>query len=350
MRMRPLREDEPLPLLIEPAVPANRSLAALTDWVTAEPKGLEEKLTLHGALLLRGFAVEGAPDFERVARAFDPGLKNDYLGTSPRDALTSHVFSASELPGYYPIPQHIEMSFTKTPPRRIFFSCLLPPRGIGGETPLCDFRRVYRVLDPAVRRRFEERGVRNIRNYDGPEGGSRLDPWKLKRWDEMFRTTDRAAVEATCREQGFDFLWRPGGRLRLTNTQQAVKAHPVTGEPVWFNHSQVFHLSSAAGEYRRIAAIAARRGLWRDRLLSRFTDAVSLLKARAPAEDQAMNCSYGDGSPIPTADMEKVRDAIWQCLVVFPWQRGDVTVIDNQAVSHGRLPYRGPRQIVVAWS
>ena len=96
----------------------------------------------------------------------------DYLGTSPRDALTPYVFSASELPGYYPIAQHCEMRFLKKPPRRLFFCCLRPNDGPGGETPLCDFRKVARDLAPAVLDRFERRGVRIIRNYCGPSGGS----------------------------------------------------------------------------------------------------------------------------------------------------------------------------------
>ena len=29
---------------------------------------------------------------------------------------------------------------------------------------------------------------------------------------------------------------------------------------------------------------------------------------------------------------------------------GDVVAIDNFAVSHGRLPYRGPRNVAVAWA
>jgi hypothetical protein len=36
---------------------------------------------------------------------------------------------------------------------------------------------------------------------------------------------------------------------------------------------------------------------------------------------------------------------IWQNLVVYPWQTGDVVAIDNNAVGHGRLPYQGPRRI-----
>ena len=68
------------------------------------------------------------------------------------------------------------------------------------------------------------------------------------------------------------------------------------------------------------------------------------------SEDQAMHCTYGDGSEIPFEDMEKVRDAIWKNMVAFRWKQGDVVAIDNFAVSHGRLPYRGPRTITVCWA
>src|SRR6185295_8348316 len=180
-----------LPLVIEPSPGSgHRGEAALLAFIGAHRAHLEERLVAHGALLLRGFDVNGAHGFERVARAFEPVLQNDYLGTSPRDALTDHVFSSSELPPHYPIPQHCEMSFLARPPRRLFFTCLEPSSGPGGETPLADFRRVYQDLPADVRARFEAKGVRNVRNYAGPRGGGRFDPWKLKRWDEVFGTTD----------------------------------------------------------------------------------------------------------------------------------------------------------------
>ena len=74
------------------------------------------------------------------------------LRTSPRDAVKpgGYVFSASELPGFYPIPAHNEMSFTAHPPRRIFFACTIAPEKFG-ETPLVDFRGVWRDLDPELR-------------------------------------------------------------------------------------------------------------------------------------------------------------------------------------------------------
>jgi len=59
---------------------------------------------------------------------------------------------------------------------------------------------------------------------------------------------------------------------------------------------------------------------------------------------------YADGREIPEADLRHVRDLIWKHLVVYAWRTGDVVAIDNRSVSHGRLPYKGPRQIAVAWA
>ncbi|MCY1005696.1 TauD/TfdA family dioxygenase [Nannocystis pusilla] len=112
---------------------------ALRAWLDAEKTWLSGQLRSHGAVLLRGFGVRVPVDLEHVARAIEPGLKNEYLGTSPRDALSEYVFSASELPPYYPIPQHCEMSFLRDPPRRLFFACLVAPQGGGGETRCATF-------------------------------------------------------------------------------------------------------------------------------------------------------------------------------------------------------------------
>ncbi len=335
-----------LPLFVE--ANGQPDVERLCGWLRDQPEWIEQTLTEHGALLFRGFDVTEPSAFERVARAVDDDLKKEYLGTSPRDALTEYVFSASELPGFYPIPQHCEMTFIANPPRRVFFCCLVEPEQGSGETPLADFRKVYRDLDPAVRERFEKGGIRIVRNYAGPEGSGKLDPWKLKRWDEMFQTADRTVVEAKCHEQGFDASWGPRSTLRLVSTQPAVRRHPVTGEPVWHNHSQVFHLSAAPGEYARIYELRPRLRHWLTWRLSQIL--VDVQRRTREPDAQSMHCTYMDGTEIAGSDMEAVREAIWKNLVITPWRRGDIVAIDNHSVAHGRLPYRGPRQIAVCWA
>ena len=66
--------------------------------------------------------------------------------------------------------------------------------------------------------------------------------------------------------------------------------------------------------------------------------------------EPAMYCSYGDGSLISDPSVDALRTAIWNHLVFPRWQRGDVLVIDNRAIGHGRMPYRGSRRVVVAWA
>ena len=66
--------------------------------------------------------------------------------------------------------------------------------------------------------------------------------------------------------------------------------------------------------------------------------------------DQAMNCVFKDGSPIPVSYVEHLEEVIWKNMVIFPWRKGDVLAIDNYSTSHGRLPYKGPREIQVCWA
>jgi hypothetical protein len=77
---------------------------------------------------------------------------------------------------------------------------------------------------------------------------------------------------------------------------------------------------------------------------------VTVQRRARGADEQAMHCTYLDGSEIPDTDLEAVRDTIWRNLVVVPWKRGDVVAIDNYVVAHGRLPYQGPRQVAVCWA
>lgn len=49
-----------------------------------------------------------------------------------------------------------------------------------------------------------------------------------------------------------------------------------------------------------------------------------------------MHTEFGDGSVIPYSTVAHVRDVVWQNLVFNRWEKGDILMIDNFRVSHGR--------------
>ncbi|MFK7898782.1 MAG: TauD/TfdA family dioxygenase [Myxococcota bacterium] len=340
-----------LPLVFEPRsdAPEAKSIDALAQGLEKHADWVRDRLVEHGAFRFRGFDAEKPEDFERIARVVSPALGNDYMGTSPRGALTDYVFNASELPDYFPIPQHCEMSFCAEPPTHLFFYCMDEPAPDSGETPLCDFRKVWRDLDAGVRDRFIEGGIRIVRNYASPheDADAEANPNQLKSWPEIFNTTDRAEVEAQCRAEGFTPEWSEGDALKLVSTQPVSKDHPISGETAWYNHITTFHLTTALSEYKRIAAY---RPTERHQGLVQIATTLEERLRQQPGEAQAMHSTRLDGSEFPPEDLEHVRDVVWQNLVVESWKKGDILAIDNASVSHGRLPYEGDRRIVVCWS
>ena len=323
------------------------SLEVLKGWIAEHRGPLEAEWLQHGTLRFRGFEVLGPQDFEQVAAALEPDLKNDYLGTSPRNARSAFVFSASELPPYFPISQHSEMSFLPSAPRKLFFHCTIAPEK-QGETPTVDWRAVWRDLPTDLREAFVARGVRYIRNYDGPESPKTRDLWQLKRWDEMFSTTDPAVAEQKATEQGLRCEWLPQGRLRLVNERPATRVHPVTGETTWFNHTQVFHVAAAALEYHRIRR---HQKTLRSAFFDALTTSLTALKQRRVAAiEQPMHATHADGGEIEPRHVRTLVDTIWRHLVIEPWRVGDVLAIDNRSTGHGRLPFTGPREVLVAWT
>jgi alpha-ketoglutarate-dependent taurine dioxygenase len=139
----------------------------------------------------------------------------------------------------------------------------------------------------------------------------------------VFQTEDPAAVERYCRENQIQVEWKDDQRLRTTATRSAIVRHPHTGEQSWFNHVMFFHVSSFEP------------GL-RNALLKEFGQF-----------DLPSNTFFGDGSFIESEVIDEIREAYERETVMFPWQRGDLLVLDNMLVAHGRTPYEGPRQILV---
>jgi alpha-ketoglutarate-dependent taurine dioxygenase len=285
----------------------------LVDYASSNRELVEDFLSRHGALLFRGFAVETVEHFQQLVAATSSGALEYTERSSPRSQVSGRIYTSTDYPAEYPIFLHNEQSYNRVFPRKILFSCLTPAAE-GGATPIADCRQVYLRIPAAIRAGFESRGYTYVRNFGEGLGLS---------WQEAFQTADRGAVESYCAEQQIDFEWRPGGRLRTRQVRPAVGFHPRTGERTWCNHLTFFHVSTLMPAVR-------------DALLKEFAE-----------EDLPNNTYYGDGSRIEPEVLETLRETYGQEAVQFPWRQGDVLLLDNMLVAHGREPYRGARKIVV---
>jgi hypothetical protein len=60
------------------------------------------------------------------------------------------------------------------------------------------------------------------------------------------------------------------------------------------------------------------------------------------------NIFFGDGSTIPIKDMKIVIKLADQLTFDLEWETGDIALIDNYLVMHGRRPYKGDRRVLAS--
>jgi alpha-ketoglutarate-dependent taurine dioxygenase len=310
-----------------------RTSEGLSSWISENKPLLEDALKSKGGILFRGFGLREAAEFQKVIGSFrsTSAPKMEYVGgTTPREKVTGEVYTSTNAPSFIRIPQHSEMSYLKEYPARILFFCKQPPRK-GGETPLSDNRKILRDLPSAVRKKFEERGVLYVRNLV-PETRMRKILAKkfpivgLQTWQGVFKTSDKSRIEEICSGSFTAHQWDRHETLRVESLIPAVRQHPGTSESVWFNQAYFSQI------HPRIC------GKWMTPVLKAY---------HWTTGKPFTNARFGDGSAITDGDLEAVMDSIEKNTFAVPWKQGDVLVLDNLLMSHGRNPYRGPRQILV---
>jgi len=304
-----LSPNHTLPLVIKPHIKDLDPIA----WAQAHQSRLDQYLQEYGGILFRNFSISDAMTFEQFLNTVAGNLLEYQYCSTPRSRVSGLIYSSTEYPADQIIPLHNEESYALTWPMRLGFYCATPANS-QGETPIADSRQVYSTIPLSIRERFLEKKIMYVRNY-----GTGLDlSWKV-----VFQTTQKSSVENYCRQTGISFEWHGKDALRTWQVCPAVAIHPHTQETVWFNQAHVFHISNLPIHIRE-----------------------ALLEC-VPEQDLPRQAYYGDGSAIEWEALDEIRRIYQEQAILFPWQKGDILLLDNMLTAHGRSAFSGSRQILV---
>jgi alpha-ketoglutarate-dependent taurine dioxygenase len=318
------------PLVLEPvAGELKDNQSAFIPWCRDNMNHLTQLLDHAGAVLFRGFASKHPDAFAAFATLL-PAHKGRYAaGTTPRSAFDTNVYETTEVLAPYRICLHQEKSYMKDYPARIAFYCREAARR-GGETIIGDMRRLLAELPPALVERFLAKRILYRRNFvangEGVDAG--FAPLKLlhRSWEEAFSTSDEVEVESLCRAAQADFEWQQDGSLTVAYLADAIITHPRSGARAWFNQAASLHMN--------------------ERVLGQAFAEVQ--RHYADGKVLPYDIRYGDGSPLTLDDLLPVYEAMERVTVSRPWRQGDILLLDNISVAHGRNPYEGRRDVRVA--
>jgi len=309
-QMTVLDSEKAWPLVVE----ANVVGVDLAEWAAGHLQDLQARLLKTGAILFRNFNVDSIDNFKKFVHLISPELLEYNERSTPRTEVSEEIYTATEYPADECITLHNESAYSANWPMKIWFYCAQPAVQ-GGETPIADSRKVFEQIEPKIKERLIDKKVMYVRNYsDGVD----------LPWQTVFQTTDRRAVEDYCRSASIEFEWKDATHLRTRQIRPAIATHPVTGETVWFNQAHLFHVSSLAPALRE-----------------------SLLSLVEETE-LPRNSYYGDGSALEESVLDEIREVYRESAVTFPWQQGDVLMLDNMLAAHGRMSFTGPRKVLVA--
>jgi len=304
---------KPFPLVLEYGAPV-ASLDSVAAWVSENRTRLLSQAFEHGAILFRGFGLKTAEDFDRFVAAF--GLINfpydESLSNAVRVNKTSRVFTANEAPPSATILLHHEMAQTPVYPSRLFFFCEKAAE-TGGATPICRSDVLWEKLAaqrPQFARDCQAKGLRysNVMpaENDAMSGMGRS-------WQSTLRATTRAQAERRLAGLGYSWQWLPDGALRATTPVLPAVRELSDGRKSFFNQ-----------------LIAAAMG-WKD-----------------TRNDPSKSITFGDGTSLD-------RDAVMEATRLgeelsfdVPWQNGDVALVDNYVVMHGRRTFSGIRRVLAS--
>ena len=301
--------------------------------LTSQRESILAQLEVGGAIWFRGFELmKEKPGFQAFYEALQLEPCQDPLASVGARAVVDKkgaMYEAVNKPSRakFFVGMHNESTFKRT--NRLGAFVCFKPADKGGEFLLADGQKILADMDKDVLGRVYDRGVR-FSNAELPFFDFLRNAGPLKEpLMPVFKSIAEVAVSQKI-DMELDLKWdeneKDGLRIQAWSPQQpAINRHPTTGKPAWFCN---VHSHS--------------------RYLRDTRDGV-LVESSGASKLNVTDMFYGDGSPIAQADLEHIDSVIMENLVYVPMEKGDVVLVDNYQVMHGRNVFEGERLHAVTW-
>jgi len=132
-------------------------------------------------------------------------------------------------------------------------------------------------------------------------------------WQGTLRAETAADAEQRLQTLGYSWQWLSDGCLRATTPVLPAVRRSPTGRESFFNQ------------------LIAAHGGWKDR-----------------RNDPSKAVTFGDGTPLDQDAMSVAAELAESLTFEIAWQQGDVALVDNYSVMHGRRPFVGTRRVLAS--
>ena len=336
--------DANLPLIISPQQSKIASSKALILWLSKHQEIIAGLIKKYGAIKFRGFQIDDIKAFEQIVEAALGSKTEDYIGgDGSRDKLegAKNVYTSTKANESYNIGLHQERSLNPQMPDFISFYCAKAPLPGTGQTTLA---RAEEITERLKQKSFWEKYVNKNLKYIlrfPPKGHliNKIDPTH-KTWHQLLGIEEKLTL-SQCREKAeeisktreFTYQW-DGNWYVKSQTAPATREHPYKpGEQLWMNQ---IHFSKLTPE------------LVGNFFLSMMAKLIYLFPRTWRSD-----VSLEDGTSIPDQDIKDIFQTLKDHETKCDWQKGDVLLLDNRTIMHGRAPSdakKAKRQIYTAIS
>lgn len=271
--------------IVSPAVPEARN-SEISDDDLAEVKGLYAE---SGFVLFRGFGFD-VDTFGPLVQSLSSEIVRhpNMLRQSVKDDRSILLVDPNETA----IPAHSELTYTPLRPEMQWFLCVKSAAS-GGETTVYDGHAILEAMKPATRKTFIEKRLK----------------WKMEQpippviWQAQFgvRTADEA-IDIFQKFDGFQFRFADDGTLTFEYVTPAIVTSKYNGRLAFANNYLVGGIS----------------------------------------------LEFEDGTAIPSDYRWEILEVSERYAMPIPWESGDVAMIDNNRVMHGRRKFKDTTRKIAA--